>query len=353
MNGKNLFHGMSYIDESLIDEAESKMLSHATKRKGLIILIAAILSMLGIAAFAATMPSTTGAWFSSFFGYSTQQEAEMELTANQSAILDAALVEINQRVTQSGYTITLESGLCDGYRALIKARVDAPAGVSLNGINYALSSIKYLDSVSGKFSSASYTGYPLEDKDPNDNSITMLLDIIVHPAQGSMLSLADGSQWRLSFGGIEELTCSGDDYAWNILCDGTWEFQLAFDNNLLVTDSAELLSEPVKCLWSVYIRNWEVPLRAKIISFELRSLTATIRYKRPFITFNHGVYFNKPIYLVLQDGTKVRAEIKLAAYYEEYDETLCQFDRPVSAEDVAYIEFPGIGQVAVLDESVP
>jgi len=84
-----------------------------------------------------------------------------------------------------------------------------------------------------------------------------------------------------------------------------------------------------------------------VISFELRSLTATIRYKRPFITGYQGVFFDQPIYLVLNDGTKVLIKVSMTARREEYDETLCHFDRPVSVEDVAYIEFPGVGQVAV------
>ena len=76
-------------------------------------------------------------------------------------------------------------------------------------------------------------------------------------------------------------------------------------------------------------------------------MTATIRYKRPIIAIFQGVHLNKPIYLVLHDGTKVPVRVKMTTYREDYDEALCLFDRPVSAEDVAFIEFPGVGQVAV------
>lgn len=37
----------------------------------------------------------------------------------------------------------------------------------------------------------------------------------------------------------------------------------------------------------------------------------------------------------------------MTTYREDYDETLCLFDRPISVEDVAYIEFPGVGKVEV------
>lgn len=347
MNGKDLLCGMNHVSEELVEEAEAKMLSRPRKRPGLIFLVAAIISMSAIVACAATTPASARAWFFSFFGHDPKHEAQLELTENQSAILDAGLVEINQSATQEGYTITLESGLCDGYRALIKCRVDAPESVSLNGLNYALDCIEFLDGVSGEYITASYTGYLLEDEDPNDNSITKLLEIIIQPSTGSILSLANGSEWGISFSGISELTKSGEDYDWNTLCESIWEFKVAFDDNLLVTDSTELLSEPVRCLWNLYVRDWKIPFRAKVISFELRSLTATIRYERPFITVYQGVYFDQPIYLVLNDGTKVLAQVQMTTRADAYDETLCHFDRPVSVEDVAYIEFPGVGQVAV------
>ena len=126
-----------------------------------------------------------------------------------------------------------------------------------------------------------------------------------------------------------------------------WNFEVAFHDDLLVTESTELLSEPVRCLWSLYIRNRKIPVRAKIFSFELRSLTATIRYKRPLIALFEGVYLDRPIYLILNDGSSVLVKVKMTTYRDDYDETLCLFDRPISVEDVAYIEFPGAGKVEV------
>ena len=353
MNGKDLLCGMNHVNDNLIEEASTDVSLRSRKRPGLIVLIAAIISVSAIVAFASTMPANTSAWFLSFFGHDTKQEAELELTENQSAILDAGLVEINQSVTYEGYTITLESGLCDGYKALIKCRVDAPEGVSLSGVNYALhyeSNIEFSGGVPGNYSAASYTGYPLADEDPYDNSITQLLDIIVQPSQGSSFSLADGSEWGFLFTGISERTGTGEDTTWNTLCEGIWEFKVAFDDELLVTESTELLSEPVRCSWSLFIRNRKIPVKAKVFSFELRSLTATIRYKRPIIAVYGGGYLANPIYLILNDGTKILVNTKMNTYRGEYYETLCHFDRPVSVEDVAYIEFPGVGQVAVARE---
>ena len=350
MNGEDLFRGLYFVDEKFIDEADNATFARPRKSYAHLILIAALISLLGIVAFASTIPTLKNPWFTSFFGTDTNEEVVQELTVNQKDILYAGLAEINQSVTYNGYTITLESGLCDGYRALIKCRIEAPEGVSLNGRNYALdyeSHIEFSGGEPGNYSASSYSGHMLEDEDPNDNVVTQLLEIIVQPSAGSTFSLADGAVWGFSFTSIDELTGYDEEAAWNTLCEGMWDFEVAFRDDLLVTESTELLSKPVRCLWSFHIRNKKIPVRAKVFSFELRSLTATIRYKRPLIAIFEGVYLDKPIYLILQDGTKVRANVKMTTYRKDYDETLCLFDRPVSIDDVEYIEFPGVGNVEI------
>lgn len=351
MNSNDLFDIIGETpEEYVLDAGEQPSGVRRRKRGRLVFLIAAVLSLLGLAAFASGIPIAPGDWFGTFFTGENQEQATQALTEHQNEILYAGLVEINQSVRCNGYTITLESGLCDGYRALIKCRIDAPEGVSLDGRNYALSyesHIVFSGGTPGNYSASSYSGHTLADDDPTDNTVTQLLEIIVQPSEGSDFSLADGNVWGFSFTGIEELTGSGEDAAWNTLCQGLWDFEVAFEDELLLTDSAELLTKPVRCLWSMQVRNRFIPLRAKVFSFELRSLTATIRYKRPLIAAFEGVYLNKPIYLVLHDGSKVLVKVKMNTYRHSYDEVLCLFDRPVSIEDVAYIEFPGVGSVAV------
>ena len=355
MNGEDLFRGLNYINDKFVDEAETSFFSHSRRKCGLTILIAAIISLLSIVALATTIPHSPTTWFFSFFGDDPKQEAELELTENQSAVLDAGLVEINQSVTHNGYTITLESGICDGNRALIKCRVDAPAGVSLNGSRYAFieSSIEFSGGDNQRYSGSSYTGYTLEDDNPYDNSVTQLLDIFVQPSEGSSFSMADGSAWRISFSSISELSGSGENIAWNTLCEGTWEFEVIFEDELLVTKATELLHEPVKCLWSLHIRSHTIPLKTKVLSFEMRSLTATIRFKRPFAAVLGHLNLDESIYLVLKDGSKVRVNGKMVACRDDYNEMLCFFDRPVSVEDVEYIAFPGTGTVEVIKTGTP
>lgn len=355
MNGKDLLIGMNYVDDKLVYEAETVIPSRSKNRPGFVFLIAAIISLLGVAAFASNMSTISGSWFISFFGYGTQEEAELELTDNQGDILHAGLVEINQSVTNQGYTITLESGLCDGYRALIKCRIDAPEGVSLNGRNYGLgytTNISYSSGVPGNCSASSRISYLIADDDPNDNSTTNLMDIIIQPSKESDHSMADGTIWTITFNNITELTGYDEQAVWNTLCEGTWEFHVSFEDDLLVTGAVELLDKAVRCDSTMFIDNRlihskRLPLKAKVFSFELRSLTAIIRNKRPLIAMFTGVDLEKPIYLVMKDGSKVEVKYHQSLYQKDYDESLCIFDRPVSVEDVEYIEFPGVGTVPV------
>lgn len=328
---------------------------HARKRISFAILIAAIICLLAVAAVATTITLSTGDWFTSFFGYGTQEEAKSELTENQSEILHTGLVEINQSVTNQGYTVTLESGLCDGYRTLIRCRIDAPNGVILNGRNYGLDYTNNIDSSSGvpwDCTAATYSSYLLEDDDPNDNSISVLLDIELQPSKDSDISMADGTTWTITIINILELTGDDEQAAWNSLCEGTWEFQVAFEDELVVTKSVELLDKPVRCDSTMFINNWlirskRLPLKATLFSFELRSLSATIRCNRPLIATFEGIDLEGPLYLVMKDGSRVEVDFGGSIYRKDHDEIFCTFDRPVSVEEVEYIEFPGVGKVAV------
>lgn len=355
MNGKDLFYGMNHVEDRLVNEAETVIPLRVRKRRSLVFLVAAIVSLLGVVAFASSIPTTTEEWFNSFFSSDTQEEAEQELTENQSAILHAGLAKINQSVTDQGYTITLESGLCDGYRALIKCRIDAPEGVALNGRNYGFdysTDITYSSGIPWDFIASSRGSFLIEDDDPNDNSVINVLDIIIQPSTNSDASMADGSIWTITISSIAELAGNDEDAAWNTLREGTWEFQVVFEDELLITESVELLDEPVRCDATMFIDNWlihskRLPLKAKVFSFELRPLTTTIRYKRPLIAMFAGVDLEKPIYLVMKDGSKIEVQYRQSLYRKEYDESLCVFDRPVSVEDVEYIEFPGVGKIPV------
>ena len=81
------------------------------------------------------------------------------------------------------------------------------------------------------------------------------------------------------------------------------------------------------------------PLKVKVTSFELRALSAAVRYNKPLTGFWDNVQLN-PIYLVMKDGTRIEAHFKTFINRGDHAECLYLFDRPVAAEDVAYVDFP-------------
>ena len=357
MNERDIFQSLGSVDDTYIEEMYGDNASKGKKKRAWSFLIlAAMLSLLGMAAFASDLPDATATWFEGFFGQNIQEEAEQELTQNQSEILRTGLVEINRSVTDQGYTITMESGLCDGYRALIKCRIDAPEDVVLDGRNYGLDyseNFEYSGGTPGDYSAVTRYSCLLEDDDPTDNSILCLLEIVVQPSKNSGFSMADGTSWNVTFNSIGELTGYDQEAEWRILCEGTWEFQITFEEELLVTESVELLSKPVRCECTMFvnnffIRNKNLPLKADVISFELRSLSATMRISRPWIAAHSGVDLAGPVWLVMKDGSRVEADWQQTLYRGEFDESICVFERPVSIEDVEYIAFPG-GEKVVID----
>ena len=368
MSDKQLLHALGNVDDRYIEEM---YVHHGARRKvflkkaadhtepggrgrrgGMLLLLAATISLLAIAAFASGLPSAADNWFEAYFGSNPQSEVKQELTGKQSEILDAGLVEIHQSAADQGYTITMESGLCDGYRAMIKCRIDAPEGVVLDGRNYGIDyshNFVYSGDTPGNYSASSLHSSLLADEDPTDNSIDCLLELIVQPSEDSGFSMANGSEWSITFTSIAELSGQDEEARWNSLCEGNWEFDVVFEEKLLVTDSVELLAETVKCDCTMFVNNTlgNVPVKADVFSFEIRSLSATIRLRRPWIARHLGVDLAGDVYLIMKDGSRVEAKWQQTLYRGDHDELICTFDRPVSFDEVACIEFPGGTQVTV------
>ena len=79
MKGEDLLQGLNYVDNTMIAEAETAIPVHHRKRGPMVLLVAALISLLGVVAFASTMPANPNGWFYSFFGTAEQAAAEAEL----------------------------------------------------------------------------------------------------------------------------------------------------------------------------------------------------------------------------------------------------------------------------------
>lgn len=290
MTNFELFKALGYISAGNLSGAEQMQTAPRAEvrrkswRRPLLIaaVIALALLLVGCAVVYAVSESgwSDNAWFPKFFSREQPAGGTDVLTGNQQEILERGLVRIDQSVTCNGYTITLESGISDGYRMFIKYRVDAPEGIALNADSYELhytTDMHIPHANDGNTTLEVYSGEPLADDDPNDGSISELLEWVLQPSEDSDFSMTDGTVWTIIFHDIQAENGAGE---YETICEGTWKFEVTFSDDLLVTKTVELLDKPVRCSAVRSLGNNKFPLKVKVTSFELRTLTATVRYKK-------------------------------------------------------------------------
>lgn len=347
MSEMRILRAIGDIDEMFIAELNEvePPKKYRNYRLTTLIVIAALISILGMTAYAAEFVTPLDYWFYKFFSNDESMSSIDMLTENQQSILEHGLVEINQSVTDNGITVTLESGLSDGIRAYLKYRVEGSEGTKLNADDYTLvtkTNIILPDGEDGNFS-VSYRSSRMLYKDPNDSSIVMLEQYLFLPPSGTDFNLADGSVWNIC---VEEILADYDcqeNTRREVIGGGNWSFSVRFSDDAIVTDTTELLERPVRCSAKRSLGDKSFDIKVKVTSIQLRTLSATVIADRPLTGFWEGVLLD-PIYLVLNDGTYVRAEYKMTSFRDDHMECMYIFDRPISIEDVAYIDLPRAGE---------
>lgn len=346
MSEMRILHAMGDIDEIFIAEVnEVETQKHRNYRLTTLIVIASLISILGMTGYAAEYVTPLDYWFYKFFSNDDSIASIDMLTENQQSNLEHGLVEINQSVTDNGITVTLESGLSDGIRAYLKFRIEATDGSILNADDYTLltkTNFILPDGEDGNFS-VSYRSSKMLYKEPIDSSIVMLEQYLFMPPSGTDFNLADGSVWNVN---VEKILA---DYGHNenmrreVASGGNWNFSVRFSDDAIVTDTTELLKTPVRCSAKRSLGEKSFDIKVKVTSIQLRTLSATVIADKPLSGFWEGVLLD-PIYLVLNDGTYVKAEYKMTSFRRNHMECMYIFDRPISIDDVAYIDLPRVGE---------
>ena len=351
MNPMDIINGLGDIEDGFVMDAAAfrqgkrKLRLVARKRLWLLAaMIALALLLVGCTVVYVVTGSSWYAdrWYRDFFASNASTENLEDLTGHQQQIWDRGLVKLDQSVTCNGYTVTLESGISDGYRMLIKYRIDGPEGTQLNGDRYQLRcstdmQIPHLGD--GDYSLGVYGEEPLQDENPDDGTVYGLFEWLFQPPEGADFSLTDGTQWNITVHEILEENRSAEKNALRTLCQGTWAFQVTFSEDLIVTNSTELVEKPIRCAAVRDLGNRRFPLKVRVTSFELRTLSATLRYNMPLTGSWDGITLG-PISLTMRDGTKIEAHCRSTVYRGDHEESLYVFDRPIAPEDVACIEFP-------------
>lgn len=327
-------------DQYVLEAHEGAPAKRVSTRRTLLIaaVITILLLLVGCATVYVISTQEYGHWFTDFF--SGNEEITADLTDHQQSILEQGLVEIQQRVTGNGYTLTLESGISDGCRALLKFRLDAPEGVILNQGKYSLNvetDMQMPDAERGDYSASYQGGIKLEDN-PNDSTVVFLEEFLFQPPSAADFSLSDGSVWNIHVGQIT-LYRKTPQESLDVVCDGNWDFSLQFSDDAIVTDTTELLEKPVRVSATRSLGERNFDTKVTVTSFELRTLSASVKVRKPLTGFWEGVMLD-PIALVMKDGTRIPAKYRMAVFRDDEMECMYSFDRPVSIQDVAYVDLP-------------
>lgn len=305
-----------------------------------ILFIAAMIAMLSMSVLAAESIMTYDDWLTEFFA---GKEVVADISENQLALLESSVKQVDQSVSSGGYTVTLETAVTDGYVAYLTFRLDGPEGEVLEDAYYYFESWPFRDLLGesiddGVIKGAASGWRRLEDLDPTDNSVRVLLELSTESPDGWERPLADGAEKTVILGALVKDV--GPDYEPEILAEGDWSFTFAFGDSAALTAEVEMLSAPVYCTARRQLgqRNFNVTL--KVTSFRLRALTASCIIEEPLTGFWEGILLDE-ITVVMRDGSRVTARFGAGSYGGGQAEIFFSFDVPISFRDVDYVEFAG------------
>ena len=326
------------IREMTMDKIETKR--KPIRRWGVrLLLAAAITAMLAMSVLAVEDIMTYDNWFRDFF---SGKEVVADISVNQLALLESSITQINQSVTSNGYTVTLETAITDGYVAYFTFRVDAPEGVVLDKDRYIFREVP-LDLFGEDIDNSEITiragGWrTLEDNDPSDNSVRLLLEISINDPAGMDAALTDMAEKTIVLNTF--LSDAGPESPLETQAEGQWGFTFTLPDTDIVTQEIEMLTSPVRCTARRQSGQYNFNIAVRVTSFRLRALTATLVFEEPLTGFWEGIILDN-VYVVLKDGSRVLARFSDGSYREGMCITNMEFDVPISFADVDYIEFPG------------
>ena len=355
MTEMELLRAIGDLDDDNVTGMFSYVEGRAKRRRPRAFLLAALIAVLVLAV-------TVGAsglvrwegdlWFESFFSSRSPEMYADAITDHQQELLDAGLVKLGQAVEQDGYTVTLDSALCDGHRLLAKLLVDAPEGVLLEEGRYDLIleyRALYPDGTKIPFGAMSGGFSQLEDPDPTDGSVQFLLDVQMQPKPDADAAMLLGASWEIRISEIQHAYSREEEYWFDPLATGEWSFIIRFDERSLLTREEEVLEKPV---WVNALRYWDdradrtLPVNIRVTSLRFRALSATLCYDRPITGFWRGIEMGD-IYIVMKDGTKILAHWDMGHNKGNYWQDTLTFPVPVAWEDVAFVLLPNGDQIRI------
>lgn len=252
----------SVMDIKIPDEMKARLLHRAVEygggknglspekprgkiiRRGSALLFAAALVLsLSVAAFAAF----SNDWFASFFS----AQSEKALSPDQYHFIDDQSVGIGQSAEADGYTVTVESAICDAQNLCLVLRVEGPEGTILD-LDPAEGSLSFGSVKRESLGTAERTGhlislrttwYPLDDGDGKENTASLLMreQRVMSPDSNQVYT--DGEVWRFRFADLHTRTGELFDQV-TALAEGEWVFEFPL---MEMSQEREMITSPVVC----------------------------------------------------------------------------------------------------------
>ncbi len=293
----------------------------------------------------------TSEWLSNFFS----AQSNKPLTTSQYEFIENNSVGIGESVTADGYTVTVDSAICDDNNLYIVINIQGPQGVNLEDDSITLS---FGNVEINNMGTAVETGYyiggqrswiRLDDTDEQQNTATILMKQTVIMSADSNISYADGELRSVQFSDLTTREISVTEHGSNqeILAQGSWNFEFYLSE---AANEIELISSPVICQAATGGEgglDGEVGTREyvdiMVTSFKLSPLGAVC-------THTYGIHERVPsvdildIQLVMNDGTTVIAKPSSGGGSGAMGSTIgtmiYTFDVPIILDEIEYLIFP-------------
>lgn len=311
-----------------------KIMKQKTKRRRIGFRLLAAAAIIGALALSSVAAYNYGGWFQNFFAARNDDY----LSDDQLAVLEERILELDQRVADSGYAVTLESVVSDGTNTYLKFTVEALDGSVMDGDYYYFApfhiDIPEPPEESNMVRSVSAGWNHATDEDKTDNTAPLLMD--VNSSAGSV----PGEMWTLKLSSLVESRGMGDSTVDTVLAEGTWEFEFSLPDEDGTRTELDMLTEPVTIRAQTYLESSSIPdktVEVSMTAFTLRPLSAFCTYE-----YTEGLKV-EPVTVVLKDGTVITAGFSAASM--DPDTATVQhtfrFETPIPLEQVDYVEFPG------------
>ena len=353
MTEMELLRAIGDVEDIYLSEIHSYVARKTKRVSPKLFLLAAIIAVLMLAVTVGAsgiLRWEDDAWFDDFFSAASPDTHTDVITQHQQDLLDVGLVKIGQAVIQDGYTVTLDSALCDGHRLLAKLTIDAPEGVVLEKGRYDVILEYwplYADGTRMPLGAMSGSCGQLEDHDPTDGRLQFLLDVRLQPSPDADTAMLMGASWKISISEILYVYSREDEYWDDPLATGDWSFLIPFDEYSLLTREVQVLEEPVRMNARRCLNERTFPVNIRITSLRIRALSATLTYDKPLTGFWHGIEIKGDIYIVMKDGTKIMADWDMGHNKGKYWQESFSFPIPIAWEDVDYILLPNGEQIDI------